>query len=163
MIKQSFPVSIDLKNKKIAVLMGGPGSERKVSLASGAGVASALRSLGADVTEVDVAGPDFVVPVGTEVAVNVIHGTFGEDGQVQRILEKRGVAYTGEGVAGSELAIDKILSKQRFVRHGVPTPQSEILHGGKNPTLPIPFVIKCPCEGSSVGVYIIKDAAELAP
>src|SRR5258705_12909757 len=95
-------MSIDLKNKKIAVLMGGPGNERKVSLASGAGVAKALRSRGADVTEVDVNGPDFTLPAGTEVAFNVIHGTFGEDGQVQRILEARGISYTGEGVAGDE-------------------------------------------------------------
>src|SRR5579871_1487771 len=108
MTKQPFPVSIDLKDKKIAVLMGGPGSERKVSLASGAGVANALRSLGAIVSEVDVTGPDFVVPAGTDVAFNVIHGTFGEDGQLQRILEARGLPYTGEGVAASELAIDKI-------------------------------------------------------
>src|SRR6187431_2065115 len=108
-----FSMSIDLTHKKIAVLMGGPGSERKVSLASGAGVAKALRSLGADVTEVDVAGPDFVVPAGTEVGFNVIHGTFGEDGQIQRILEGRWVPYTGEGVAGSELAIDKIATKKR--------------------------------------------------
>lgn len=154
---------IDLHDKKIAVLMGGPGSERKVSLASGAGVANALRSLGAVVTEVDVEGSDFTLPPDTEIAFNVIHGTFGEDGQVQRILEKRGIPYTGEGVAGSELAIDKILSKQRFVRHGVPTPRSEILRDGAHPTLPIPIVIKCPCEGSSVGVYIIKQQSELAP
>jgi D-alanine-D-alanine ligase len=154
---------IDLHDKKIAVLMGGPGSERKVSLASGAGVAKALRSLGAIVTEVDVEGPDFTLPPGIEIAFNAIHGTFGEDGQVQRILEKRGVPYTGEGVAESELAIDKILTKQRFVRHGVPTPRSEILKDGAQPTLPIPFVIKCPREGSSVGVYIIKKQSELAP
>jgi D-alanine-D-alanine ligase len=153
---------IDLHDKKIAVLMGGPGSERQVSLASGQGVANALRSLGAVVTEVDVAGPDFTLPPDTELAFNVIHGTFGEDGQVQRILEKRGIPYTGEGVAASELAIDKILTKQRFVRHGVPTPQSEILKGGAYPTLPLPFVIKCPREGSSVGVYIVKEQGELA-
>lgn len=154
---------IDLHDKKIAVLMGGPGSERKVSLVSGAGVAEALRSLGAIVAEVDVEGTDFTLPPDTEIAFNVIHGTFGEDGQVQRILEKRGVPYTGEGVAGSELAIDKILTKQRFVRHGVPTPPSEILKGGASPTLALPFVIKCPREGSSVGVYIIKEQSELAP
>ena len=154
---------IDLHDRKIAVLMGGPGSERKVSLASGAGIAQALRSLGAIVTEVDVEGPDFTLPPDIEIAFNAIHGTFGEDGQVQRILEKRGVPYTGEGVAASELAIDKILTKQRFVRHGVPTPRSEILRDGAQPTLPIPFVIKCPREGSSVGVYIIKEQSELAP
>ncbi len=152
---------IDLKNMKIAVLMGGPGSERKVSLASGTGVANALRSLGADVTEVDVTGPDFVVPAGTEVAFNVIHGTFGEDGQVQRILESRGVPYTGEGVAGSELAIDKIATKKRFIERGVPTPAYEILRDGAAPKLAIPYVVKAPREGSSVGVFIVRDAAKL--
>jgi len=154
---------IDLHDKKIAVLMGGPGSERKVSLASGAGVANALRSLGADVTEVDVEGTDFTLPPGIEIAFNVIHGTFGEDGQVQRLCEARGIAYTGEGVRESEMAIDKIATKQRFVQRGVPTPAFEILQGLADPTLALPFVIKCPREGSSVGVYIIKTASEIAP
>ena len=153
---------IDLHGKKIAVLMGGPGNEREVSLASGAGVAKALRGLGADVTEVDVAGPDFVLPAGTEVAFNVIHGTFGEDGQVQRIMEARGVRYTGEGVAGSELAIDKIATKQRFLERGVPTAAFEILHDGALPTLPLPYVVKAPREGSSVGVFIVRDAEKVA-
>jgi len=148
--------------KKIAVLMGGPGSERKVSLASGAGVVKALRELGAEVAEVDVAGPDFVVPLGTEIAFNVIHGTFGEDGQLQRIMERRGIPYTGEGVAGSELAIDKIATKKRLIERGVPTAKFEILHNGAQPTLPLPFVIKAPREGSSVGIYIVHEAADLA-
>ena len=154
-------MSIDLKNKKIAVLMGGPGSERKVSLASGSGVANALRKLGAEVTEVDVTDANFVLPAGVEVAFNAIHGTFGEDGQVQRALESRGVKYTGEGVAGSELAIDKIASKQRFVERGVPTPAFEILASGAQPTLAVPFVVKAPREGSSVGVYIVRAAGEV--
>ena len=155
-------MSIDLTHKKIAVLMGGPGNERKVSLASGAGVAKALRSRGAEVTEVDVNGADFVVPAGTEVAFNVIHGTFGEDGQIQRILEARGIPYTGEGVAGSELAIDKIATKQRFLQRGVPTAAFEILRDGAMPTLPLPYVVKAPREGSSVGVFIVRDAAKVA-
>lgn len=149
---------MDLTNKKIAVLMGGPGSERKVSLASGAGVARALRELGAEVFEVDVNGAGFELPAGVDVAFNVVHGTFGEDGQLQRVLEQRGVAYTGEGVAGSELAIDKIATKQRFVRHGVPTAAFEILSPGQQPAFPLPYVIKAPREGSSVGVYIVHDA-----
>lgn len=149
---------MDLTNKKIAVLMGGPGSERKVSLASGAGVARALRELGAEVFEVDVNGAGFELPAGVDVAFNVVHGTFGEDGQLQRVLEQRGVAYTGEGVAGSELAIDKIATKQRFVRHGVPTAAFEILSPGQKPAFPLPYVIKAPREGSSVGVYIVHDA-----
>jgi D-alanine-D-alanine ligase len=155
-------MSIDLTHKRIAVLMGGPGNERKVSLASGAGVANALRGLGADVTEADVAGPDFTLPGGTEVAFNVIHGTFGEDGQIQRILEARGISYTGEGVVGSELAIDKIATKQRFLERGVPTAAFEILRDGALPTLSLPYVVKAPREGSSVGVFIVKDAAKVA-
>ena len=80
-------MSIDLTNKKIAVLMGGPGSERKVSHATGAGVVGALRKLGAEVTEVDVIDGSFPLPADVELAFNAIHGTFGEDGQVQRVLE----------------------------------------------------------------------------
>jgi D-alanine-D-alanine ligase len=134
-----------------------------VSLKSGEGVVEALRSLGANVTPVDVTGPDFIVPAGTRVAFNVVHGTFGEDGQIQRALESRGIAYTGEGVRGSELAIDKIASKRRFVERGVPTAKFEILRKGARPTLPLPLVIKAPKEGSSVGVYIVKSPAELEP
>ncbi len=151
---------IDLQNKKIAVLMGGPGSERKVSLKSGEGVVQALRELGAEVAAVEVDGPEFAVPDGTEIVFNVIHGTFGEDGQVQRILESRGVAYTGEGVAGSELAIDKIATKKRLVARGVPTAAFEILLDGGSPSLPVPFVIKAPREGSSVGIFIVREAGE---
>src|SRR2546423_12191481 len=98
--------------KKIAVLMGGPGSERDVSLATGRGVVKALRSLGSDVTEIDIKGTDFALPAGIELAFLTIHGTFGEDGQVRQILEDRGVPYTGEGVGGSALAFDKIRSKE---------------------------------------------------
>ena len=154
-------MSIDLTHKKIAVLMGGPGSERAVSHATGAGVAGALRKLGADVTEVDVIDGNFILPDGVELAFNAIHGTFGEDGQVQRILESRGVKYTGEGVAGSELAIDKIATKQRLVSRGVPTPAFEILASGAQPMLPVPFVVKAPREGSSVGVYIVRTESEI--
>ncbi len=74
---------LDLTAMPVAVLMGGPGSERKVSLKSGEGVVEALRSLGANVTPVDVTGSDFTVPPGTRVAFNAVHGTFGEDGQIQ--------------------------------------------------------------------------------
>jgi len=93
--------------KKIAVLMGGPGSERDVSLATGRGVSKALRSLGADVVEIDVRDDDFQLPKGVDLAFLTIHGTFGEDGTLQKILEDRGVSYTGEGVEGSRSAFDK--------------------------------------------------------
>ena len=150
-----------LHGKKIAVLMGGPGSERDVSMATGKGVAKALRSLGADVSEVDVKGADFELPDGVELAFIALHGPFGEDGQVQKILEERGVAYTGEGAAESELAFDKIRSKDAFREHGVPTPYWQIVTLGQRPTIPIPFVIKAPRQGSTVGVHIIRNEREV--
>jgi len=152
---------ITLAGKRIAVLKGGPGSEREVSLATGAGVAKALRSLGADVTEVDVRGDDFVLPERVEVAFLAMHGTFGEDGQVQEILEKRGVPYTGEGVEESRTAFDKILSKEKFDAAGVTTPHWEIITTGQRPKMALPLVIKAPKQGSTVGIYIVKEAAEL--
>jgi len=151
----------NLSGQLIAVLMGGPGSERDVSFATGKGVANALRSLGAEVTEVDVKGPDFELPHGIDLAFIALHGTFGEDGQVQRILEDRGVAYTGEGAAESELAFDKIRSKEAFRQHDVTTPYWQIVTIGQRPTIPIPFVIKAPRQGSTVGVHIIKNEREI--
>ena len=153
---------IELTNKKIAVLKGGPGSERAVSLATGTGVGKALRSLGAIVTEVDVENSDFALPDDIELAFIALHGTFGEDGQVQQILEDRGVPYTGEGVAESRLAFDKIPSKEKFTAHGVATPPWEIIHLGQQPSLPLPYVIKAPRQGSTVGVYIVNEAAQVA-
>ncbi len=147
--------------KRIAVLKGGPGSERDVSLATGTGVAKALRSLGVDVTEVDVRGPDFELPVGTELAFLALHGTFGEDGQVQEILEQRGVPYTGEGVEESRVAFDKILSKEKFDAHGVATPEWEVVAPGQQPKMALPVVIKAPRQGSTVGVYIVKEQEDL--
>src|SRR5438105_6456353 len=141
--------------------MGGPGSERDVSIATGRGVAEALHSLGAEITEVDVKGPDFELPQGTDLAFISLHGTFGEDGQLQRILEERGIAYTGEGVEGSELAFDKIRSKDAFRREGVTTPYWQVVTLGQRPTIPTPFVIKAPRQGSTVGVYIIKSDREV--
>ncbi|MEP6937103.1 MAG: D-alanine--D-alanine ligase [Chthoniobacterales bacterium] len=149
--------------KKIAVLMGGPGSERRVSLATGAGVAKALRSLGAEVHEVDVQDANFDLPDEIDLAFIAIHGTFGEDGQVQRILEDRGVPYTGEGVAESEVAFDKIASKEKFDAAGVATPEWEVISASEHPQLALPFVIKAPREGSTVGVFIVKTEAELKP
>lgn len=155
-------VMLDLSNKKIAVLMGGPGSERKVSLKTAESVAEALRSVGADVIEIDVAGPDFEVPDDAFIAMNLIHGTFGEDGQIQAILEKRGIRYTGAGVEESRIAFDKFLSKDKFIAAGVPTPlcQEYPLDGSEPLRIPLPLVAKPPREGSSVGVHIVHDDAE---
>jgi D-alanine-D-alanine ligase len=147
--------------KKIAVLMGGPGSERDVSLATGRGVSKALRSLGADVVDVDVRDEDFQLPKDVDLAFLTIHGTFGEDGTLQKILEDRGVSYTGEGVEGSRRAFDKFLTKEKFRTHNVVTPEWEVIEVGQRPKIPVPLVVKPPCQGSTVGVVIVKNESEL--
>jgi D-alanine-D-alanine ligase len=147
--------------KKIAVLMGGPGSERDVSLATGRGVSKALRSLGAEIVEVDVHDENFALPKDVDLAFITIHGTFGEDGQLQEILEKRGVDYTGDGVEASRSAFDKILSKEKFREHDVVTPEWEVIEVGQRPTISVPLVVKPARQGSTVGVVIVKDASEL--
>jgi D-alanine-D-alanine ligase len=149
--------------KKIAVLMGGPSAEREVSLATGRGISKALRSLGADVVDIDVRDAKFELPRDVEFAFVALHGTFGEDGQVQQILEERGVAYTGEGVKGSQLAFDKIRSKEKFREHGVRTPEWETIGAHQRPSMQLPIVVKAPRQGSTVGVYIVKKTEELEP
>ena len=154
-------MSTALKDLHLAVLMGGPGSEREVSLRSGAAVANALRQGGYRVTEVEVKDADFALPEDTGLCINMIHGTFGEDGQLQALLEARGIAYTGEGEAVSRTAFDKLASKELFEKAGVPTPRWEVLPPDRKPSLPLPIVVKAPREGSSVGVHLVREAAQL--
>jgi D-alanine-D-alanine ligase len=149
-------------DQKIIVLMGGPGSEREVSLASGRAVVKALRGLGLDADPLELPGTRFDLPASTGLVFNAIHGTFGEDGQLQDILDRSGVPYTGAGAASSRLAFDKSLAKQAFLAAGVPTPRAETIDfsaGPVRPSFQLPYVAKPPREGSSVGVHIIRDAA----
>ncbi len=146
----------------IAVLNGGPGSERAISLKSGECVARALESCGHRVARVDVRDAHFPLPEPVDIAVIMVHGVFGEDGMLQAILDERGVPYTGEGVEVSRLAFDKILSKKAFVAADVPTPAYEVITHGE-PTLPLPIVVKAPREGSSVGVHLVRIWEQLAP
>ena len=151
------------KTKLVAVLMGGPGSEREVSLASGRAVLEALLGEGVNAVGVDVTSAELELPAEVSLAVNVIHGTFGEDGTLQGILEQRGIPYTGAGAVSSRLAFDKVESKKRFVEAGVPTPASEIIDCSRSvclPSIALPYVVKPPREGSSVGVSIVQDVAQ---
>ena len=120
-----------------------------------------MRQGGYRVTEIDVRGADFSLPQDTALCVNMIHGTFGEDGQIQDILDQRAVPYTGEGAKASRVAFDKLASKKLLDEAGVPTPRWEILRSGQRPSLPLPVVVKAPREGSSVGVYLVRDPREL--
>jgi D-alanine-D-alanine ligase len=140
--------------------MGGWSSEREVSLMSGAGVADALESLGHRVTRIDM-DRDVAARLAAsqpDLVFNALHGTPGEDGSVQGLLDLMGLRYTHSGLATSVIAIDKQLTKQALVPHGVPMPggrvvRSASLHSGD--PLPRPYVLKPVNEGSSVGVAIV--------
>ena len=146
----------------IAVLMGGWSAEREVSLLSGKGVAEALESLGHRVTRIDM-GRDVAVRLAEtkpDLVFNALHGTPGEDGSVQGLLDLMGIAYTHSGLATSVIAIDKVLTKQVLVPHGVPMPGGRIVKSAEifaRDPLQRPYVLKPVNEGSSVGVAIVTD------
>ena len=146
----------------VAVLMGGWSAERPVSLMSGEGVAKALESRGHKVTRIDM-GHDVaarLAEAAPDVVFNALHGVPGEDGTVQGMMDLMGVKYTHSGLATSVIAIDKQLTKQTLVPHGIPMPgglivESESLYAAD--PLPRPYVLKPVNEGSSVGVAIVTD------
>nr|WP_317894209.1 D-alanine--D-alanine ligase [uncultured Sphingomonas sp.] len=146
----------------IAVLMGGWSSERPVSLMSGAGVADALESLGHRVTRIDM-DRDVALRLAEakpDVVFNALHGSPGEDGTVQGMLDLMGLPYTHSGLATSVIAIDKQLTKQALVPHGIPMPGGRIVGTEElfeRDPLPRPYVLKPVNEGSSVGVAIVTD------
>jgi D-alanine-D-alanine ligase len=147
----------------IAVMLGGSSAEREVSLRSGAAVAQALRSLGHRVSEVDPQADNWSLPADTDVVFLALHGTYGEDGTVQRKLEELAVPYTGCGPEASRIAFDKFLTKQRCVATGVPTARFALIDSaaarwpmGWNP----PVVLKPARQGSSVGLQFVERVAD---
>jgi D-alanine-D-alanine ligase len=148
--------------------MGGPSAEREVSLSSGRECASALRSEGFDVAEID-AGDDLparLAEAAPDVAFNALHGRWGEDGCVQGLLEWLRLPYTHSGVLASALAMDKTRAKQTLAAAGLAVPDSRLLPtsevAGRHP-MPPPYVIKPNAEGSSVGIYIVREGANGPP
>lgn len=148
------------KNLHIAVLMGGWSAEREVSLMSGNGVAEALESLGHRVTRIDL-DRDVAAKLAEakpDVVFNALHGTPGEDGSVQGMLDLMGIRYTHSGMVTSVIAIDKQLTKQALVPHGIPMPGGRMVSREelyRQDPLPRPYVLKPVNEGSSVGVAIV--------
>jgi D-alanine-D-alanine ligase len=144
----------------VAVLMGGWSSERPVSLMSGAGVADALESLGHKVTRIDMDRNLGLVLDGVrpDIVFNALHGTPGEDGTVQGLMDLMGVRYTHSGLTTSVIAIDKELTKQQLVPHGIRMPAGKIVESeslyAADP-MARPYVLKPVNEGSSVGVAIV--------
>ncbi len=144
--------------------MGGPSAEREVSLSSGRQCADALREAGFRVTEVD-AGTDLaqrLLELKPEVCFNALHGRWGEDGCVQGILEWLRIPYTHSGVLASALAMDKQKAKEVFAQAGLPVvpsliaPREEV---ARRHLMPPPYVVKPNNEGSSVGVYIVREGS----
>lgn len=149
---------------RVAVLMGGPSAEREVSLVSGRECAAALREAGYEVVEVD-CGPDLplrLAEIQPDVCFNALHGRWGEDGCVQGLLEWLRLPYTHSGVLASALAMDKAKSKEVYAAAGLPVVQSvlasrDAVQAGH--VLPPPYVVKPNNEGSSVGVYIVREGS----
>jgi D-alanine-D-alanine ligase len=147
----------------ITVMLGGSSAEREVSLRSGAAVAAALRSLGHTVSELDPRAPDWTLPARTDVVFLALHGTYGEDGTVQKRLDELGVPYTGCDAEASRIAFDKVLTKQCCIKAGVPTPKFVTVKSAAaafpENFLP-PLVVKPSRQGSSVGLQFVERVAD---
>jgi D-alanine-D-alanine ligase len=146
-----------MSQKNVILLKGGVSSEREVSLQTGAAVAKALRGEGYDVNEIDVTQQDFDLPDGPPVFI-CLHGTFGEDGQLQQRLEESGRIFTGSGAAACRLAFDKLLAREAFEKSGIRVAEG----GGWYPEMEckLPFVLKPVSDGSSVGVFLVREESE---
>ncbi len=161
-----------MKFRRVAVLMGGWGEEREVSMRTGEAVAKALQSTGHEVHRV-LAGPGLdrtLRSLDVDAAFLALHGRMGEDGKVQGLLEVLGVPYTGSGVLASSLAMNKPMAKKVLRYHNIPTPSSYTVgpadagraldvHGDMG----FPAVVKPACSGSSCGLSVVREGLELAP
>ncbi len=151
------------KPLNIVVMLGGPSAERGVSLRSGAAVAVALRSVGHHVTELDPRTETWTLPAGTDAVFLALHGTYGEDGTVQRQLDLLGVPYTGCDAEASRVAFDKVLTKQACVAAGVPTARFLVVNSAATPWpagWQPPVVLKPVRQGSSVGLQFVEEVAQ---
>src|SRR5688572_5300255 len=154
---------------KVAVLMGGRSAEREISLMSGKSVLAALRSKGVDAHAFDPAERDLteLKRDGYGRCFIALHGRGGEDGTVQGALEVLGLPYTGSGVMGSAIAMDKWRTKMIWLANGLPTPRYRILAGGDDwkavaQDLGLPLIVKPANEGSTLGLTKVQSAAQLA-
>ena len=150
--------------KHVAVLMGGWSSERPVSLDSGNGCADALEQAGYRVTRVDVQRDvaEVLAKLKPDVALNALHGPFGEDGSIQGVLEILGIPYTHSGVLASALAMNKARAKDVMQAAGIPVADSLLIHrleAARAHAMEPPYVVKPVAEGSSFGVLIVREGA----
>jgi len=152
-----------LKAQRIGVLMGGRSSERDISFKSGKAVIKGLKRRGYNVTAIDV-DPDLAIKLKRKhigAAFIALHGRWGEDGSVQGLLEIMGIPYTGSGVLGSAMAMDKVVMKMMFESMGIPSPAYTQAEDGGTVHFPLPFVVKPASEGSTIGISIVKKQKEV--
>ncbi len=161
---------------KVGVLMGGPSSEREISLSSGDAVYRALKNQALDAVAIDIRTDNWqenrqlIREAGIDIAFIALHGHFGEDGQIQTMLEEMNIPYTGSEPVASRLAMDKVASRRIFQEGGLPVPNYVVLHikdsqkliSGITQDLFPPFVVKPAAQGSSIGLSIVNTEEELA-
>lgn len=146
---------------KITVLYGGPSAEREVSLVSGKAVAAGLRTAGHEVFESDIRPDDLsALDRPCDVVFPVLHGAWGESGELQEILEQRGLPFVGSGSAASRLGMDKVATKRAWEAAGLPTPPYRVITSVDTALPEEPCVVKAIDSGSSIDVYVFKGAAE---
>jgi len=159
----------DLKKYKIGVLAGGTSNERDISLKSGEAVFKTLKEAGLKATFIDIDEERFdslISHMDLDIAFLALHGRFGEDGTIQKALEEKGILYTGSGPESSHLALDKFASKDKFLEHGINTPEHVLVKTAEAVAsfeLWMPCVIKPRWEGSSIGLSIVFSYDELEP
>ncbi len=147
---------------KITVLFGGPSAEREVSLVSGKAVIDGLRSMGHEVFPSDISPENLSgLDHPADVIFPVLHGQFGESGELQEILEARGLPFVGSGSKASRLGMNKVDTKRAWEKAGLPTPSYRVIHRGDAiPSIPGSCVVKAISSGSSIDVFLCKAAAE---
>ena len=161
-----------MKDKNIAVVMGGPSAERDVSINTGNAIFQALLQKGYRVTTIDLLPAQFAEQLkenNVEIVFNAVHGLYGEDGRMQGFLDMLGIPYTGSGVETNALAMDKIISKQLFHLENIPTPRYIVVK--KNmpedeqikavEAFGLPVIVKPPDQGSTIGVVKVKEKKEI--
>ncbi len=154
---------------RVVVLLGGLSPERPVSLSSGAGCAAALARIGHEVTEIDPQDADWIEKlkaVKPDAVFNALHGEWGEDGRVQGVLDYLKVPYTHSGVLSSALAMDKDKAKAVFAQAGLPLAAGKLMNrfeaAAQHP-MALPYVVKPNAQGSSVGIFIVREGANRPP
>ncbi len=161
---------------RVGVLMGGPSSERQISLKSGQAVCAGLSQAGCQIVAIDILSDDVkacrqqIADAAIDCAFIALHGRFGEDGQIKQVLESMGIPYTGSASGASRLAMDKEASRALFEKAGLTVPrgvslgrQESASAAGLVKDLPMPLVVKPVCGGSSIGLSIVESADGLAP